>query len=89
MQKGKVRAEEYNSKGNQNTLAFYKFRVDKLFTSDYLVWESDVFWNPSLNKKAFCAVAVINGCFLAIASRKLTHAFDSKHEYACKTEGNR
>lgn len=43
MQKGKVRAEEYNSKGNQNTLAFYKFRVDKLFTSNYLVWESDVF----------------------------------------------
>lgn len=43
MQKGKVRAEEYNSEGNQNTLAFYKFRVDKLFTSDYLVWESDVF----------------------------------------------
>lgn len=39
-------------------------------------------------KKAFCAVAVITGCSLAIAWRKVTHAFDSKHEYACKSEGN-
>lgn len=32
---------KYYSIGNQNTPTFYKIRVDKLFTSHYLVWESD------------------------------------------------
>lgn len=36
----KEEQKRHHSVGN-NTPTFYKFRVDKLFTSGYLVWESD------------------------------------------------